>query len=66
MLGWREMVLGIKDKNGFKLVWEAFGTLKISKMALRRRMAEGMPFVKFGSQLRFFPKAVDEWLIAQN
>lgn len=37
-----------------------------SKMALRRRMAEGMPFVKFGNQLRFFPKAVDDWLIAQN
>lgn len=45
---------------------EMLTRFETSKMALRRRMAEGMPFVKFGNQLRFFPKAVDEWLIAQN
>ena len=45
---------------------EMLSRFETSKMALRRRMAEGMPFVKFGNQLRFFPKAVDEWLAARN
>lgn len=40
--------------------------LSTSKMALRRRMAEGMPFIKLGNQLRFYPKVVDEWLTARN
>jgi len=40
--------------------------LGTSKMALRRRMAEGMPFTKLGNQLRFDPNAVDAWLLAQN
>ncbi len=50
--------------------WMTFGEmmhrLGTSKMALRRRMAEGMPFIKLGNQLRFEPKSVDAWLIAQN
>ena len=40
--------------------------LETSKMALRRRMAEGMPFTKFGNQLRFNIKEVDKWLILKN
>ena len=52
-----------KDWLTFSGMLTRFGT---SKMALRRRMAEGMPFVKFGNQLRFFPSLVDEWLVSRG
>jgi len=52
-----------RDWMTFAEMLERLGT---SKMALRRRMAEGMPFIKLGNQLRFDPNAVDAWLLAQN
>lgn len=52
-----------KEWLTFSEMLKRFGT---SKMALRRRMAEGMPFVKFGNQLRFFPSLVDEWVMSRN
>lgn len=53
----------LRDWMTFDEMMHRLGT---SKMALRRRMAEGMPFVKLGNQLRFDPKTVDAWLLAQN
>lgn len=52
-----------KDWLTFSEMLTRFGT---SKMALRRRMAEGLPFIKFGNQLRFFPTLVDEWLVSRD
>jgi len=52
-----------RDWMTFAEMLERLGT---SKMALRRRIAEGMPCIKLGHQLRFDPNAVDEWLLAQN
>ncbi|MFB2121194.1 hypothetical protein [Parapedobacter sp. 2B3] len=55
-----------KPRRDWMTTAEMEQRLGTSKMALRRRMAEGMPFTKLGNQLRFDPNLVDAWLLAQN
>lgn len=45
---------------------ETLDWLKTSKMALRRRITEGMPCIKLGNVYRFDPKEITSWLVTRN